>query len=300
MGIVQTRPPGPTGPPTAAPPGKRKRGKVWAFAVLLVLALAGGAVAYSALRPANEAAPGPAAQRGTSAPVADDADDQTVAPTTTTTEAELTTAPDLVGMTIAEAQDQLPSTVDVEIVDSIQQGAEAGTVVEQQPAAGEALDGRITLTVARDAMQVYLDEIRPVNGGWTYSDSGGTASMAGKTYLHSLGAYVGDCSSPHSVEYNLSKGFRQVTATTAIDDNSENAETVAQLEIFADNRPVFSETVTLGTPVPITLDLSGVLRLKIQWSTVRGNCSDNVLALGEATLFGLPGEMPTESTEPTG
>ena len=298
-GVVPSRPP--SYPMGAPPPAKkRKRGKVWAFAVLLVLALAGGAVGYSALRPADETTPGPAVQRGTAAPVADDADDQTAAPTTTTAEVELTTAPDLVGMTIAEAQDQLPSTVDVEIVDSIQQGAEPGTVVEQTPAAGEALDGQITLTVAQAAMQVYLDELRSVNGGWTYSNGGGTSSMAGKTYLHSLGAYVGRCNSSNSVEYNLSKGFRQLTATTAIDDNSENAETVAQLEIFADNRPVFSETVTFGKPIPITLDLSGVLRLKIQWSTVRGNCSDNVLAIGEATLFGLPGEMPTESTEPTG
>ncbi|WP_225943805.1 protein kinase domain-containing protein [Actinophytocola algeriensis] len=300
MGIVPARPPGRPLGPVAAPPAKRKRGKVWALVAVLVLALVGGGVAYAALRPVGEVGADRGGQQGTAEPVADDAEG-TVAPTTATTEAALTTAPDLVGMTIAEAQDQLPSTVDVEIVDSIQQGAEAGTVVEQVPAAGEDLDGRITLTVARDAMQVYLDELLPVSGNW-YGDGTGASSLAGKTYLHSLNAEVDGCGSSGEVEYNLAKGFRQLTATTALDDTSEHAEAAVQLEIFADNRPVFSETVVLGTPIPIDLDLSGVLRLKIQWSTVQDvGCWDTgIIVLGEPTLFGLPGEMPTETTTPTG
>jgi serine/threonine-protein kinase len=255
--------------------------------------MVGGGAAYAALRPTGNdgaAAPGVTTKHedvpGTP---------NRVVPTTTEEE-ELTVAPDLVGRTLADAQDQLPSTVDVEIVDSIQQGAKPGTVVEQDPKAGDSLDRKITLTVARDAVQMYLDEFTPVSGYWHNND--GTVSIAGKPYLHSLAAQVGRCSEGGEVEYNLAKGFRQLVVSAAIDDNATDSGVQVQLEIFADGRSVFSSPVGYGTATPVDVDLSGVLRLKIQWRPLAGTvCDGGFLVLGEATMFGLPGEVPT--TTPT-
>jgi serine/threonine-protein kinase len=258
----------------------------------------GGGATYAALRPTDRVGTGPVDSQPSGATEVTGGGPTTVRETTTTTEAELTTAPDLVGLELAEAQDQLPSTVDVEIVDSIQQGAEPGTVVEQSPAAGESLDGKITLTVAQDAVQVYLEEIPPVSGHWSGE---GAAAIAGKQYLHSLGAAVGRCSDGRAVEYNLAKGFRQLVAAVAIDDNASDANVKVQLEIFADGRSVFTSPVGYGVATPIDVDLSGVLRLKFQWSPLQGEqCEGGSLVLGEPTLFGLPGEVPTASTTPTG
>jgi serine/threonine-protein kinase len=106
------------------------------------------------------------------------------------------------------------------------------------------------------------------------------------------------CSAEGGVaEYNVGKGFRRFAATTALDDNSENSEATVQLEIFADGRPVFSDTIAYGKATPIELDLSGVLRLKFQWRPIQKSCERRTLVIGEATLFGLPGEVPT--TTPT-
>ncbi|HEV7648596.1 MAG TPA: protein kinase [Actinophytocola sp.] len=283
------------GPPVA----KKKRGKPIAVATLVLAVLLGGTFAYAALRPADES--GAAAPDATRAPGAQPAPagDEDTAAGTTTTEEEPTTAPDLVGKDLADAQDQLPSTMDVEVVDSIQQGAEPDTVVEQSPKAGEPLSGKMTLTVAREAVQVYLDEFPTVNGQWNGSDT--SVSIAGKQYLHSLAAEVGGCSDGGEAEYNVAKGFRSLTATTAIEDNAANSETTALLEIFTDGRKAFSSTIAYGKPTPVKLDLSGVLRLKIQWRTTQADpCAEGgYVALGEPTLFGLPGEVPTASMTPT-
>ena len=277
---------------TGTPQGKRGR-KRWVLVFCLVLAIVVGGAAYAALRPAGGAedtgAPG-------AAPAANDGPaTSTRVATTTTEEQELTVAPDLVGMPLADAQDQLPSTVDVETVDSIQQGAEPGTVVAQDPKAGDPIDGSITLTVARDAVQMYLDEFEPVNGYW--DNDTGPASLAGKAYPHSLSTTMNCDYEGSQVEYNISKGFRRFVATTALDDNSENAEATIQLEIFADGRSVFSGAIAYGTPTPIDIDVSGVLRLKFQWRPLQEDCGRRTLVIGEPKLFGLPGEVPT--TTPT-
>jgi hypothetical protein len=283
-------------PPVAtAPAVTKRRRKRWLVAFTLVLAMVGGGVAYAALKPAgNEGAE--AASPGGAATGANDAPRSTTSVVTTTSEEqELTVAPDLVGMPLAEAQDQLPSTVDVEIVDSIQQGAEPGTVVEQDPKSGDPIDGAITLTVARDAVQMYLDEFQPVNGQW---NNVGTSSIGGKPYLHSLSARVGRCWDGDEVEYNVAKGFRQLVASAAIEDNAADSGVQVQLEIFADGRSVFSSPVGFGKATEIDVDLSGVLRLKVQWRPLAGEaCDGGYLVLGDSKLFGLPGEVPT--TTPT-
>ena len=289
------RPAAPVARPLVAPPPARRKKKRGRRAALLVaVLLLGGGTAYATLWPGAEddRASGGQAVRETSR--------TSVAPTATgTSVATLTSAPDLVGKALPEAQNMLPATVTVEIVDIIQQGAEEGTVVAQEPGPGEPLQGKLKLTVARGPVQLNLDEYEPAAGGWTnVSDP---VSIAGKSYLHSLVQQLGSCDRSGDIEYNLSKGFRGLTATAGIDDNARAPETKAQLEIYGDGRQLASVTVEFGKPTPIDVDVSAVLRLRFHWQLVAGpRCSGaGYLVLGEATLLGLPGEVPS-TTATTG
>jgi len=140
--------------------------------------------------------------------------------------------------------------------------------------------------------------VRPAAGEWNSSLQ--NTNIAGKNYLHALGSSVEVSTRTQAVEYNIAKGFRRFTATAGIDDNAGDSTLKMQLEIFADGRELFSKSVPYGSPVPIDLDISGVLRLRIQWEGVAGNrqacCNASYLVLGTAELLGLPGEVPTSPT----
>ena len=303
LGIPRTG----TGPimniPYAAPPVRKNRRKAFVLTALAVLLLLGGATTWATTRPASGGSSGAAVPAGTSArqiePVSPADAGLTTAPTSTTA-AELVDAPNVIGKKLADAQDILAS-LEVTTVDSIQQGAEPGTVVAQDPKPGEHLNGKIKLTVARDAIQVDLAEVPIVSGQWSSRNDPG--SIAGKQYLHSVAGEVGTCGGDGQVEYNIAKGFRRLVATGGIDDNAKDSEVVGQLEIFGDGRKLSSLTLVYGKPTAIDLDLSGVLRLTFKWQTVKTGknkyyCDAGYVILGEATLLGLPGEVPT-SAAPT-
>ena len=108
---------------------------------------------------------------------------------------------------------------------------------------------------------------------------------------------------PYYVEYDLGKGYRQFVANVGIGDQASDSTIPASLEIFTDGRQVSTTSVSYGQLYPVTVDLSGVLRLKIEWQEVlpSGRCSDdtNQLVLGSAALLGLPGEVPSDTPSPT-
>lgn len=284
--------------PVGAPPVKRGRRKALVLTTLALLLLGSG-TAYAVLRPSSDggSAPPITAPTGTTTQQAQQVDSPTAVPTSTSTRVkELTNAPDLVGKKLADAQDALPSSLQVEIVDSIQQGATPGTVVAQEPKPGEALNGKMKLTVAREAVQAYLEDFKPVAGNWDNPQN--TGQIAGKSYLHSLMGYVDCYSRTEYVEILVSKGYRRLVATAGMDDSATNPDLKVQLEIFGDGRKLVSSILEYGKPTPVDLDVSGVLRLKVQWTSTSKACQD-YFVLGEASLFGLPGEVPTAATSTT-
>jgi serine/threonine-protein kinase len=299
--VFGTAPPPPPRPvATASPnmptgvtmPKRRRRGRIVLTLLVVVLALLAGG--WFAFRPSQTtASTAPTAAPTTAAPVLESTSDS---PSVTTT-AKPSVMPDVVGKKLADAQDALPG-IQVTTVDKIDATAADGTVIEQDPAAGAAIGGTVKLTVARQAQLVYLDSGHPASGEW--SSSVQNANIAGKSYLHAVGIEVSANTDTHGVEYNISKGFRRFTATAGIDDNAVDSSLKLQLEVFADGREVFNKPVPYGTPVPVDLDISGVLRLRIQWEAVSGNqnicCRSSYLVLGTAELLGLPGEVPTSPT----
>jgi serine/threonine protein kinase len=286
----------PSAPPAGGVVPKKRRGRKVLVAFVATLLVAGGVSAWALLRPSNSGSNNNAVAQpvGTSAQAQAPVAAATVTPTTTkTTVAELTIAPDLVGKTVSAAQDALPSSIKVNTVENVDQRSPDGTVMAQEPKAGEKINGTMTLTVARRAVEVHLDDFRPTTGNWNDQN---VAQLGGTTFTHSVSSQVGSCSNTDFVEYNVSKGFRRLVGTGGIDDNSRDSSFRVLLEVYADGRSVFNQTVAFGKPVPIDVDLSGVLRLKIQWQGVSKSCPyGNNIALGEPKLLGLPGEVPSST-----
>jgi hypothetical protein len=269
--------------------------------MIAILLVVGGVLAVKlATASSTSASPQPhPTTTAAGAPGTTDAPVPTTDVATTSAAPPMTTAPNLVGKTLTDAEKILPPTVKVSTVDTV--GAADGTITAQDPAAGTPLNGTIQLTVARQPVIVYLDTVTPATGQWDTNLN--AASLGGKNYLDVVGSQADNCGSPGAVEYNVAKGFRQLSATAGIDDGAADSTLKVQLEIYADGRRVFSNAVQFGTPVPVTVDLTGVLRLRFQWellSSSNGFCEhSDVLALGEAELLGLPGEVPTTSASPT-
>ncbi|WP_285743226.1 protein kinase [Lentzea sp. NBRC 105346] len=285
-------------PKTTASSQKPKRRKLpLVLSTIVLLGAAGGGYALASRTSTDNSS-----TTATSTPGGVDADGargtaSTSARATTTQEIRLTSMPNLVGKKLGEARDLLPKSMNVEIIEQVTEDKPDGEVLSQEPAAGQPVDNSAKLTVARPAVTVYLDAVRPASGQWGSGGDAITAGMAGKPYLHSLASYTRYyCTADlQVVEYNVSKGYRRLVTTAGITDSSQNTAMKVQLEIFGDGRQLTSKPIEYGTVVPLDIDLTNVLRLKIQWviTSNRTTCGDNYFVLGEAKLLGLAGEVPT-------
>ena len=292
-----------TPPPVGGPVSKpRHRGRRVLITLVVLAALVGAGVLV--FRPSASGTASPSAQPTVAISATDDGSPTTATTTTdTTTTVQMTNAPDLVGKSLSDAEGQLPNSVHVTTVDSVDTQHSDGTVIAQDPAAGATLGSSMTLTVARAPVTVYLDSMQPATGGWNGEYH--TASLAGKTYTDAVGMQIEACDSGQTIEYNLSKGYRKLVATAGIDDGAADSGLKVQLQLFADGRQIFNQIVSYGAPVALNADVAGVLRLKIQLNPIPDqSCpNDNDFALGTAELLGLPGEVPasaTDMTTPTG
>lgn len=213
---------------------------------------------------------------------------------------QLSEMPDLVGKQLGKARDELPASLDLVVEEVFDNTKADGTVTAQDPAPGAAVGKQVTLTVARPAHTTYLDSLHPATGYWY--KQGEIVGMKDKTYPHSLLAIVGGCAGKDSVEYNLAQGYRRFVATAGMSNDSSSASMQAQFEVFADEgRLLKSGTVKVGEVVDLDLDVTKVLRLRIELQAVRGSsdCTKNVWVLGDAKLLGVAGEVPTSGLPPT-
>ncbi|GHH61540.1 protein kinase domain-containing protein [Lentzea cavernae] len=278
----------PPPPPSGVPMAKRRRRTVVLAVASVVVVLVGGFLVF---RPGDDAPPtaGPLAT-GTTTPPA--APVTTVAVTTTK---PLTTVPDFVGKSLADVQKILPSVEPESVVD---ESVPAGTVVAQDPKAGEPFTGKVKVSVAQKGAITYLAAMPASTSYWSDKDT--VAHIAGNEYLHSLSSSTSACHETWTVEYNLSKKARKIEAVAGIDDNSTDSSLQVQLEMFADGVRIVDERLAFGKETKISHDLAGVLRLKIQWRGIPAKkCpTPNEFVLGDAKLLLLPGDSLL-STSPT-
>ncbi|MBT8162583.1 MULTISPECIES: protein kinase [Arthrobacter] len=202
------------------------------------------------------------------------------------------TVPNLVGKLLPDAQRLLGTSTRLQVTDKFDPSSPDGTVLTQDPQPGTDLStlGIMKVTVSRSAITTYLADQSAVNG----SMSSGSANISGVAYPHSLSATFCDYSPEGaSVEYNLGRNYQTFAATAGVSDDSQSNSSTVLVEVFADGRKVSSQTVSYGQAFPINVDMTNVLRLKIQWQGATcGKDGRASLVVGDARILGAPGVVP--------
>nr|WSX76602.1 protein kinase [Streptomyces sp. NBC_00899] len=108
----------------------------------------------------------------------------------------------------------------------------------------------------------------------------GTAAVNGVQYtdvLRTTNCYGG------YVEYNLGKSYAKLDVVIGLDDNSPNAGLT--FKVLADNKRIFQNLATVGKPFHPVFDVSGVLRLRIEWDADESQSTCGIGVLADPTLI---------------
>lgn len=287
----------------------RKRSKAPLLIGLVLTALLVGGGAYGAMVLLGDDAPvaaeqtpsepTPAAATSRPSEGAEEAGAATTTEAPTTSEAPTTTAaptpeavlmPEVVGLTLSQARTELRG-IAYDVVEEFDTDAADNEVLAQSVAVGEEVTEGVDLTVAKQPVTVYLDDLEAVSNR-SYYDA--TPQLNGESYPRSL---VGDAyNNTGTAEWNLSRGFRQLVATVGRSDEADNPAVAVEVKVFLDQREVWSERVVLGEPVELDIDVTDALRLRIDHTPLERSESAE-LVLGDIRLLGLPGEVPEEPEE---
>lgn len=204
--------------------------------------------------------------------------------------------PDVTGKTFRDAEDQLTkagfTVTENPIFD--QQRAD-GLVTGQNPPAGTANAAEVTLDVVRRPVVTYLADMTPVSVDRMYNPTTGTTKANGKSYSHGL-LMTPPSSGVGAIEYDFSRQYRKLSGELGLDDRSDSAA-IGKVEIYGDGRQLLAQDVPFGQTIPVDLDVTNVLRLKITVASVDGKSS---IVFGDFAAQGLQSEItPSGSGTPT-
>ena len=204
--------------------------------------------------------------------------------------------PDLVGLTVAEAEGALHGTTISKrphlILPWQENPATAGEVVGQEPEAGATATGVVRLDVAQEPVQQYLADT-PQPEGWQTRAPIGDVTVNGERYANSVRMNGLD----GTMEWNLERGFRWLAFGASRTDSAAESGTKVQIEVFGDDKKLWSEKVGLGELKKTHVDVTDVLRLRVEYHLLTDNYVSADAALTEPTLYGAQGEAPGSDDE---
>ena len=119
--------------------------------------------------------------------------------------------------------------------------------------------------------------------------------LNGAAALRALVQDIG-CAPGGDAAYNLGRGYHTLTAVAGIDDKSPDGTVNPTVFILGDGRQLGTFAPTLGKPVDVNIDVTGVLRLEVKWTYTRPpqvpipiNCAPNAtLVIANAQLTKNP------------
>ena len=209
--------------------------------------------------------------------------------------------PKLAGLSEAEARRQLEALgAGAEIVEAFAPNQPEGTVLSTMPAVGARLGEQLTLTVAKAPSSAFLSALNAVDSDCSTDTS---ATIDGQPFANSVTCSPSQGSAePTSAEYVLSHKANRFEATFGQSDRGTTGLTVT-FRVLVDDRVVSTSTAGLGQKVPVGVDVTGGLRLRIELTVSGGHPDDYGSAsavLGDARLLGAPDAITAlvaESTE---
>jgi serine/threonine protein kinase len=150
---------------------------------------------------------------------------------------------------------------------------------------------------APTAVERYLTDMQIVQSGQDGKVDTGSASVSGVTYAYSVLIALRDPwkggSLTMSGEYDLGREFRRFRATVGLRDDAVSGDTYF-VEIYGDDRHLASYTMKLGDSVPVDLDITGVLRLRLVTTRIAGNSPyGSVTVFGDARVSSVPSPGPS-------
>jgi serine/threonine-protein kinase len=219
--------------------------------------------------------------------------------TTTTTERATTTttikASDVVGLSIADATSKLrQSGKTVTVKEVIDETKPDGTVVEAAPGSNNS---EVVVTVARGPVSRFHESVAEVNG----DARTGLVDVNGTTYNHSVFTNVGVNCPGQVIEYDLGRDFRRFQTAFGISDEAPSTAKT-RFEVFLDGANAATNDVGLGESLPVDLDVTGVLRLKLVATAIEGpTCGNRTWSSVwvDAKILGVPSEVPPETSSPS-
>ena len=98
-------------------------------------------------------------------------------------------------------------------------------------------------------------------------------SMNGDYWSRSFACEVGDWAGYTAfIEFNLGRDHRRLALTLGQDDSSNVTDCQAQFTFKSGSQVIYTVVISYGTKTPVTLDVTDVLRLRVEITTV-ANCS---------------------------
>lgn len=265
-------PPTTTGP---EPEPRRTSRRVIIGAIAAVLAVTAAGLAFALTRSDGGSDTVVAGSSATEPTTGEEEPTTTSEPSTTTTTIP-DEVPDLVGMTLAEAEARVRDAgIDLKVVNVADDETQSGTILKQIPEPGEPFEEVVTVNVARPSVKTYLTSMEPVEESDSGIEDSGNATLNATTYTNSL--WMRTCSgwpyegSSPSVGYDLSRASTRFHAVVGMDDDQVSGS-FAQFRVYGDGRLLADQRAALGEPVTLDVDVSGVLRLTIQATGI--DCRD--------------------------
>ena len=201
---------------------------------------------------------------------------------------EVTTMPDLVGMTPEQARAELPGVKVTVVKSAAPSGEKEGTVLSTDPAAGEKIPDAVTLTVAGSVKTIYLADLDSTSSAF----SNDVVDMNGVTYDHGMRVSFSYYNSSQTSEWSLGRHFNTLSGTIGITDDSSQSGAAFAVDFYVDQELVHSETLRVGEFKDISLDVQDGLRLKIVITRTDKKNGGATVGFGDFQLQGDSDKVP--------
>lgn len=173
--------------------------------------------------------------------------------------------PTLDGSQEGEARAELAALgARVVVVNQYQPGAEEGTVLSTDPAAGELLSDRATLHVAEPLSSVFLSQLNPVASSCRTAEG---AVVAGATHEEAIVCQPELGAKPRSATYALGGEVESLRADLGLDDRG-NPDVPVMLQVYVDGELALSRRLEFGDSLPVEVALLGKLQLRLEASAM--------------------------------
>jgi hypothetical protein len=108
----------------------------------------------------------------------------------------------------------------------------------------------------------------------------GAQKISGTTYQQSIKCQVADQGRPCAWEFDLSRKYGVFASTVGHEDKSD-ANQIIRVEVYVDQRLAWERDVRFGEAIPVNLDVTGALRIRLVAYMQPYNAVNAFLAWGD-------------------